>query len=107
MNKLSNLVLAFLLSTTAQAGEPDDYIFVRIGAGAQGKWATTNNGTDWEGSDELAAVFHTGYKYPINQDWWLDVTFTHNSQWFRGKPFNSKGEDELDSLSLGIEYRWY
>jgi hypothetical protein len=90
------------------AAEEEDYIFLRAGAGKQGMWSQTRNRQEWEGEDDIAAVIHAGYKSPITKNIWWDVTYTHNSQWFRGIPFDSgENEDVLDSISIGIEYRWY
>ena len=96
-------LLIFLITFPAMAC--GDHFFARVGAGTQGMW--TSGGDDWDDNDKLAAVMFAGYRATIVDGWAWDLTYTHNSQWTQGWPVDDRGEDVLDSISLGLEYRIY
>ena len=100
---MMKFLLIFLMTFPAMAC--GDHFFARVGAGAQGMWMS--GGDDWDDNDKLAAVMFAGYRATIVDGWAWDITYTHNSQWTQGWPVDDRGEDELDSISLGLEYRIY
>jgi hypothetical protein len=84
----------------------EDHVFFRVGAGKQGQWLTKGGG-DWNGDDNIAAMFALGYRQPIKKWLWWDIQATHNSQWDRGWPVDNRSEDELTSITIGAEFRLY
>ena len=96
-------LLIFLITFPAMAC--GDHFFARVGAGTQAMW--TSGEDDWDDNDKLAAVMFAGYRATIVDGWAWDLTYTHNSQWTQGWPVDDRGEDVLDSISLGLEYRIY
>ena len=97
-------LLLILLSFPAYACE--DHVFFRVGAGKQGDWMTKKGDGNWLGSEGIAADISLGYRAPIKTWLWWDITAQHKSQWDRGWPLNDKDESELDSITLGLEFRY-
>lgn len=59
----------------------------------------------WKGSNPVfmgAAGIEARWKR--NQNGYLDIGYTHISNWFTGFPFNNDGETGLDMVH--IKYRW-
>jgi len=95
-----------LLALSFPAIACDDHLFFRVGAGKQGDWMANKSSSEWIGEEGIAADISIGYRAPV-KDWlWWDITAQHKSAWNRGWPLNGKDEDELDSLILGLEFRY-
>lgn len=101
------LIIGMIWFVDSYACDDEAHLFARVAAGKQGKWLTASGDDEWLGDDDIAAVLSVGGRMPL-YDWlWLDLTAQHNSQWTRGEPINHESEDELDSITVGLEVRWY
>ena len=109
MNKLiiSLIVVVVAIAWLGTASACEDHFFFRIGAGKQGDWLTKKSSSDWIGSSAIACEGSLGYRHPIKQWMWIDITGQHKSHCDRGWPVNDDPEDELDSITLGLEFRIY
>jgi len=108
MNRLiAGIILVILLGWFIDTYACEDHAFFRIGAGKQGNWLAVKGDGNWIGEKAIAADISLGYRAPI-KDWlWWDITGRHQSGWDYGWPANDKDEDELDSIILGLEVRVY
>ena len=89
---------------SAAACELEPHGFFRIGAGWTGSF---DGGSDFDrGSDELAAQFDAGIRWPFTIHHSVDFRIVHHSFWFEGKPFNGNGEPTSDHINIGYEFRW-
>lgn len=98
---LAVLILIIMLTNAAVACE--GHAYARLALGKQGQWLL--NESDWEGENNIAAVIAVGYRAPINDwlSWQLEAE--HHSHLDRGRPFTDETEDELDSITLGIQIK--
>jgi len=103
---MTRLIAGLLLIIGMNAYACDDHFFFRVGAGKQGNWLTVKGDGQWMGEKSVAADISLGYRHPVKSWLWWDITAQHKSHWDRGWPLNDKDESELDSVILGIEFRY-
>ena len=103
---MTRLIAGLLLIIGMNAYACDDHFFFRVGAGKQGNWLGHKADGNWQGASGIAADISLGYRYPVKEWLWFDITAQHKSQWDKGWPANDDHEDELDSVIVGIEVRY-
>ena len=103
---MARLIAGLLLIIGVNAYACDDHFFFRVGAGKQGDWLAQKSSSEWIGEEGIAADISIGYRYPVKEWLWWDITAQHKSQWDKGWPINDEDEDELDSVILGVEVRY-
>ena len=99
------IVVVVTIAWLGTASACEDHAFFRVGAGKQGNWLAQKGDGNWIGESGIAADISLGYRWPVEEWLWLDVTAQHKSQWDKGWPVNDKDEDELDSITFGLEFR--
>ncbi len=98
--KLFILLMLYAIPVSA------DYWYLRAGIGKNAMLFTDSD--TWEDQGSLGCSLGAGHRHHLAGNFYGDLSFTHNSQCFVGRPFNDyEVETESDHLVYFVEYRWH
>lgn len=65
-----------------------------------------SHSNNWEGRESTACMFGFGYAGKYTNNLVYDIGYSHHSQCTRGRGFDSRPEDSLDSAIFKLRYEF-